>query len=178
MLGAIQQMLERTHNAVNTLRDRLSVVELALHQSRSEQERKEVTSHCRFSLWHAHWWSCAPQELEKEADQRVVEAVEKFRLGAAEERQKLLAEANKHMVETVNAVRTEMEGRMAQAVEEALKQANVQNNAKEVNGLGCAYAPHTHTHTHTHTHAHIHTRTHTHTHTYTRAHIHTHHIHV
>ena len=42
MLGAIQQMLERTHNAVNTLRDRLSVVELALHQSRSEQERKEV----------------------------------------------------------------------------------------------------------------------------------------
>eukprot|EP00731_Ephydatia_muelleri_P027011 Em0018g1111a len=112
MLGAIQQMLERTHNAVNTLRDRLSVVELALHQSRSEQERKE--------------------ELEKEADQRVVEAVEKFRLGAAEERQKLLAEANKHMVETVNAVRTEMEGRMAQAVEEALKQANVQNNAKEM----------------------------------------------
>ena len=42
MLGAIQQMLEKTHNAVNTLRDRLAVVELAIQQTRTEQERKEV----------------------------------------------------------------------------------------------------------------------------------------
>lgn len=104
MLCAIQQMLEKTHSAVNTLRERLSVVELALHQSRSEQERRE--------------------ELEKEMELRISEAVERVRHAAAEERQRLLTETSKHMIETVNTVRVEMEGRMAQAVEEALKQAS------------------------------------------------------
>ena len=73
------------------------------------------------------------QELERDSDHRVAEAMEKFRQGEAEERQKILAEANKHLVETVNAVHAEMEGRVAQAVEEAMKQANIQNSTKEVN---------------------------------------------
>ena len=60
MLGTIQQMLEKTHNAVNTLRDRLSVVELAIHQTRTEQERKEVfpSSGClgdMYAMFRRNW---------------------------------------------------------------------------------------------------------------------------
>ena len=72
-------------------------------------------------------------------ERRISEAVEKVRLAAADERQKLLSEASKQMIETVNSVHSEMEGRITQAqalaVEEALKQANAQSNTKEVSGV-------------------------------------------
>lgn len=54
----------------------------------------------------------------------------------AEEKQHLLVEASKQMRESVATVKTEMEGRIAQAqaiaVQEAIKEVNTQSNSKEV----------------------------------------------
>ena len=68
--------------------------------------------------------------------QRVSEAVEKVKRQSAEEKQRLVLEANTKLRDAVSAARSELEGRMAQAqalaVQEALKEANTQGSSKEV----------------------------------------------
>ena len=68
--------------------------------------------------------------------QRVSEAVDKVKRQFAEDKQRLVLEANNKLRETVAAARNELESRMAQtqslAVQEALKEANAQSNSKEV----------------------------------------------
>lgn len=66
----------------------------------------------------------------------MAEAVEKTRRQASEERQRLLVEAHQQVRDAVAAVRAEIEQKMQQAqsgaIQEALKEANVQTNSKEV----------------------------------------------
>lgn len=68
--------------------------------------------------------------------QRVSEAVDKVKRQSAEEKQRIVVEANTKLRDAVSAARNEIEGHMAQAqalaVQEALKEANVQNSSKEV----------------------------------------------
>ena len=68
--------------------------------------------------------------------QRISEAAEKVRHQCAEEKQQILMEGSRQLQEAVTAVRSEMEGNIAKAqstaVQEALKEANVQLNSKEV----------------------------------------------
>ena len=68
--------------------------------------------------------------------QRVNEAVDKVKRQSAEEKQRVVLEANAKLRDAVSAARCDIEGRMAQtqalAVQEALKEANAQSNSKEV----------------------------------------------
>ena len=68
--------------------------------------------------------------------QRVLEAVEKAKRQAKEERQRLLMDANKQMRDAVASMRAEVEQKMQQsqnlAIQEALKEANAQTSSKEV----------------------------------------------
>ena len=69
----------------------------------------------------------------------MTESVEKIKKQFSDEKQYLLLEASKQLRETVDQVRTEMEGRITQAqalaVQEALKESNVQNDSKEVRNI-------------------------------------------
>ena len=71
----------------------------------------------------------------------VSEAVEKVRQQNAEEKQQMLLEANRRVQEAVATVRSEMEANIAKAqtvaVQEALKEANVQISSKEVRYVNC-----------------------------------------
>ena len=77
-------------------------------------------------------------QVEKEGiiKQRVNEAVEKIKRQSTEEKQRLLLEASKQLRDAVATVKAEVEGKMQQAqamaVQEALKEANIQTNSKEV----------------------------------------------
>ena len=77
--------------------------------------------------------------------QRVSEALEKAKRQSAEEKQRLIVEANAKLRDTVTAARSEIEGRMAQAqalaVQEALKEANAQSSSKEVSSCFCGMFP-------------------------------------
>lgn len=74
--------------------------------------------------------------LEQQVQQRISEAVEKVRHQCAEEKKQILMEGSRQLQETVATVRSEMEGNIAKAqstaVQEALKEANIQLNSKEV----------------------------------------------
>ena len=75
-------------------------------------------------------------ERDTQLKQRVAEAVEKVKRQAAEEKQRLVVEANTKLRDSVSAARSEIESRVAQtqalAVQEALKEANAQSSSKEV----------------------------------------------
>ena len=62
--------------------------------------------------------------------------MEKVKRQAAEEKQRLVLEANTKLRDSVSAARTEIESRAVQtqalAVQEALKEANTQSSSKEV----------------------------------------------
>ncbi len=69
------------------------------------------------------------------------DAVDKIKLQSTEEKQRMLIEASKQLREAVASVKVEMEGKMQQtqaiAVQEALKEANVQSSSKEVCACVC-----------------------------------------
>lgn len=75
-------------------------------------------------------------DVENLVQQHVKEALDKARKQATEEKNRLLLEASKQLRDTVATVKSEVEGRMAQAqtfaIQEALKEANTQTNSKEV----------------------------------------------
>ena len=68
--------------------------------------------------------------------QRVSESLEKMRRQFSDERQRLVVEANKQMRESVSSARLEVESKMKQAqataLQDALREANVQTTSKEV----------------------------------------------
>ena len=68
--------------------------------------------------------------------QRVSEAVEKYKLQMTEEKQRLLLEASKQLRDAVSSVKEEMEGKVRQAqslaMQEAMKEVNTQSSSKEV----------------------------------------------
>lgn len=106
MLSSIMGMVERTREAVTMLKSRVL----------PEIERREFG-------------------LEQQVQQRISEAVEKVRHQCAEEKKQILMEGSRQLQETVATVRSEMEGNIAKAqstaVQEALKEANIQLNSKE-----------------------------------------------
>ena len=87
---------------------------------------------------HTHTHTHTPPQLDVEnvVQQHVKEALDKARKQATEEKNRLLVDASKQLRDTVATVKSEIEGRMAQtqtfAVQEALKEANLQTNSKEV----------------------------------------------
>lgn len=64
------------------------------------------------------------------------EAVEKYKLQMTEEKQCLLLEASKQLRDAVASVKEEMEGKVRQAqamaMQEAIKEVNMQSSSKEV----------------------------------------------
>ena len=64
------------------------------------------------------------------------DAVDKIKLQSTEEKQRMLMEASKQLREAVAGVKAEMEGKIQQtqaiAVQEALKESNIQSSSKEV----------------------------------------------
>lgn len=75
-------------------------------------------------------------DVDNLIQQHVKEALDKARKQATEEKNRLLLDASKQLRETVATVKSEVETRMAQqqsfAIQEAIKEANVQTNSKEV----------------------------------------------
>ena len=71
--------------------------------------------------------------------QRVNEAIEKVKRQNMDEKQRLLMESSKQLMEAVANVKAEMEGKIQQAqalaVQEALKEASMQTKSKEVCSL-------------------------------------------
>ena len=70
--------------------------------------------------------------------------MDKYKAQATEEKQRLLLEASKQLRDAVAGVREEMDGKLRQAqalaVQEALKDANIQSSSKEVSFFqSCAY---------------------------------------
>ncbi len=75
-------------------------------------------------------------ERDSIAQQRINEAVDKIKRQSTEEKQRLLIEASKQLRDAVATVKVEMEGKIQQAqamaVQEALKETNMQSTSKEV----------------------------------------------
>lgn len=109
MLTSIQGMLEKTRQSMAVLKERVSTTHI-------EMERRE-------------------HERENIIQQRVNEAADKIQLQANEEKQRLLVDASKQMRDAVSAAKNELENKFQQvqalAVQEALKDNNMQAASKE-----------------------------------------------
>lgn len=86
--------------------------------------------------YHTYYSSFLQLDRENIIQQRVGEAVEKYKLQMTEEKQRLLLEASKQLRDAVAGVKEEMEGKVRQAqamaMQEALKEVNMQSSSKEV----------------------------------------------
>lgn len=80
--------------------------------------------------------SSSQHDRESIIQQRVNEAADKIQLQSNEEKQRLLVDASKQMRDAVSAAKNEMEKKFQQAqslaIQEALKENNIQSSSKEV----------------------------------------------